>query len=381
MLEAWAYARFCFINAFQLATVCFLLLGGSWLWAGLALAVVFVLLDEVFEDRSEPSYRYPWLLNFLLYFNLPTLLFLSVVYAFHLSDADPLGLASIAEQILGIDLEAARASTSAFELVGAGLVVALFYGAAGINVAHELAHRTHSAVDQAVARWMLAFTFDTTFPIEHVNGHHRHVATKRDPASARRGEYIGAFILRSTIGCFTNAFKIEANRLEALGKSSWSLSNRALRGQAMSLVYVAGYYWLAGWTGVAVFLALAANGKAYLEAVNYIEHYGLVRVPGRPVEPRHSWDCYRSISTTFLYNLTRHSDHHVHSRKPYWGNRVEAGAPLMPSGYMLMILCAFVPPLWRRIANPRLADWDAKMASEAERELVRMRGWSIDRAA
>ena len=109
-----------------------------------------------------------------------------------------------------------RAATSTAELMGAGLIVALFYGAAGINAAHELSHRTNSTYDQAVGRWLLAFTFDTTFPIEHVGGHHKNVGTLADPATARRGEYVLAFVVRSTAGCFHNAFQIERDRLDML---------------------------------------------------------------------------------------------------------------------------------------------------------------------
>lgn len=373
MQSVWAYARYGFINAFQLALIGFMIMGGTWMWAGLALAMGFILLDEVFEDREDHVYRYPWLLNALLYLNLPSLLAISLVFAFSLGDGDPLGLAAMADGLFGGDLAARREATTVSELFVAGLVVALFYGAAGINAAHELSHRTQSPLDQAVARWMLAFTWDTTFPIEHVYGHHRYVGTEQDPATARRGEYIVAFMLRSTAGCFINAFKIENKRLSLLGKSAWSFSNRALRGQVMSMVYCGGYYWLAGWTGVAVFLILAANGKMYLEAVNYIEHYGLVRMPGRPVEPRHSWDCYKSVSTTFLYNLTRHADHHVNARKPFWQNDADVTAPPMPHGYMTMIASAFVPSVWQRLMAPRLAAWDTEHASDEEREWLRAR--------
>lgn len=374
MHSVWAYARYGFINGFQLALIGFMIMGGPWMWAGLVLAGGFILLDEVFEDRATRTYKYPWLFNALLYLNLPSLLAISVVFGFYLGERDPLGIAVIADTLVGVDLIARREAVSVYELFGAGLTVALFYGAAGINAAHELSHRTYSAVDQAVARWMLAFTWDTTFPIEHVYGHHRHVGTERDPATARRGEYILAFMLRSTVGCFINAFKIEHNRLTQIGKPVWSLSNRALRGQAMSLVYCLGFYWLAGWTGMAVFLALAVNGKMYLEAVNYIEHYGLVRISGRPVESRHSWDCYNSVSTTFLYNLTRHADHHIHSTKPYWHNRIEVGAMSMPHGYMTMILSAFLPSVWHRLMIPRLAFWDTHLASDEERAWLSKHG-------
>ena len=373
MRSVWAYARYAFINAFQLTFIGFLLLGGHWMWGGLLLAGGFILLDEVFQNTDERAYAHPWILNVLLYLNLPSLLAIGLVFAYHLSAGDPLGLEILASQGLGIDLAASREATSLVHLVPAGLIVALFFGAAGINAAHELSHRTENPVDQAVARWMLALTFDTTFPIEHINGHHKNVGTAQDPATARRGEYIVSFMVRSAAGCFANAFRFERKRLTALGKPVLSPSNRALRGQAMSLIYLAVVYWLSGWTGVAVFVLIGINGKMYLEAVNYIEHYGLVRVPGRPIKPRHSWDCYNSISATFLYNLTRHADHHVNSRKPYWHHLTSATAPHMPFGYMTMILAALMPTLWHRVTAPGLAHWDDCLASEEERLLLQGR--------
>ena len=377
MRSFWAHARYAFINVFQLAFIGFLLMGGPWMWAGLAIAGVFIAMDEHFEDRRGRDYAYPAVLRVLLYLNLPSLLAISVVFAFYVSDTDPLGLAAMAHQLFGMDLVANREATAAWELIPAGQGRRLEGQNPGINAAHELSHRTHSAMDQAVARWMLAPTCDTTFPIEHIYGHHKHVGTDRDPATARRGEYILSFMLRSTIGCFANAFALERARLAAMGKRNWSLSNRALRGQLMSLAFFAGVFWLSGWVGVVVFLALAINGKMYLEAVNYIEHYGLVRVPGTRIAARHSWDCYQAISTTFLYNLTRHADHHIHTRKSFWDASVDPGAVRMPHGYMLMIFATFLPPVWRRVTKPGLDHWDRHMASDKERRLVASKGWLL----
>ena len=71
-----------------------------------------------------------------------------------------------------------------FDMVGLVLMLGLLYGAAGINVAHELFHRVASPISVITGRWLLAFSWDTTFAIEHVYGHHIHVATAEDPATA-----------------------------------------------------------------------------------------------------------------------------------------------------------------------------------------------------
>lgn len=121
-----------------------------------------------------------------------------------------------------------------------------------------------------------------------------------------------------------------------------------------------------------------------LECVNYLEHYGLVRAPGSKVEPRHSWNSNAWMSSTVLYNLTRHSDHHAEGSKPFWRLRPLPDAPMLPTGYMGMILLALVPPLFRRVMEPRLRIWDRDHATAAERELARQAdlraGW-IERPA
>jgi alkane 1-monooxygenase len=377
MQSFFAHGRFVFLNLMQLCTAASVVFGGAQIWLGAIPFLVFLMLDEFASDQTAPGYRQTWFFNLLLYLNLPILIALSIIYAFFLSENDPLGLIGVADAVLGVDLEAQRQAATVPGLIAAGLAIALFYGAAGINVAHELVHRLDRPFDRTIGRWLLAFSLDTTFSIEHIYGHHINVGTDKDPATARRGEYIIPFIVRSTIGGIASAFELEAARLRRNGRSPWSLRNRALRGQFMSITYCVGFYWLAGWVGAVVFLSLALHGKAYLEAVNYIEHYGLVRVPGTKVAPRHSWDCYQTISTVFLYNLTRHSDHHVNARKPFWEQEVQAGAPRMPHGYMTMILAAFIPSLWNRITGPVLAVWDANSADAQERAVLSDRGWLI----
>ena len=150
----------------------------------------------------------------------------------------------------------------------------------------------------------------------------------------------------------------------------------------MTLAIGCGAWALAGWVGVGVFVLLAAQGKMYLELVNYVEHYGLMRVPGERVEPRHAWNCHHIISNAALYNLPRHSNHHMFASKPFWALEANAAAPLLPYGYKTMIVLALVPPLWRRVIDPRLRDWDARFATQAERELIdRQDSRTLERAA
>jgi alkane 1-monooxygenase len=202
------------------------------------------------------------------------------------------------------------------------------------------------------------------FCIEHVHGHHRHVATPADPASARRGENVFAFLLRSITGGLTSAWRIETARVRRLGDQAWSLRDRRLRMPLVAaLVYVAvGALW--GSAGVVIFFAQGAVAVTLLEVINYLEHYGLTRREIRPgtferVGPEHSWNSSHRISNQYLFNLARHSDHHYLASRPYEALRHfdEGQAPQLPAGYASMLMVALVPPLWFRVMNPLVDEW------------------------
>ena len=87
-----------------------------------------------------------------------------------------------------------------------------------------------------------------------------------------------------------------------------------------------------------IFLLCAFIAKSLLEVINYTEHYGLVRVPGKKVRPRHSWNSNSVMSSIFLYNVTRHSSHHEKASLKYWELYPYKGAPMMPYGYYLCFI-------------------------------------------
>ena len=105
-------------------------------------------------------------------------------------------------------------------------------------------------------------------------------------------------------------------------------------------------------------VAAGLLGRLFHELINYVQHYGLVRVENFPVKEHHSWDCYRTISNSLHYNLPRHSDHHMAATKDFWRLHAQQQAPMLPYGYQTMAFIALTPPLWRRIMRPLLADWD-----------------------
>lgn len=349
------------------------ILGGAWMWLGYLTTLAVIIGGDAIagDDLTQPSYRHTWLLNLALYGALPLLLLMLAPLAWMTgADGDWLGLGTLIGSVFGWDMQAARAHTGVFALWGGVMSAGLLVASAATNIGHELTHRTSNPFAQGVGRWMLAMTCDTSFSIEHVYGHHTHVCTPRDPATARRGENAWAFVIRSTVGQSIGAWRLERERLAKRGISVWSWCSRMPRGIAMSAVYFALFYWAGGITGLLVFLGTALWGRSLLEFVNYLEHYGLVRVPGTPVAPRHSWNSNKRLSAYTLYNLTRHSHHHAEGDSPFWKLKPYPDAPTLKHGYLTSISIAMVPPLWHRLMIPRLKLWDAHLATPAERALA-----------
>ena len=247
--------------------------------------------------------------------------------------------------------------------------VALFFGigvasgTVGINYSHELMHQKNR-LERWLADLLLASVLYSHFRSEHLLVHHRHVATPRDPVTARYNEGFHRFFPRVLWNCPQSALRAEAAMLARRNLPWWHLSNpfwryAALQGAMLTLAAAIG-----GWWGLALFAFQAFVAIWQLELVNYIEHYGLTRRhlgDGRyeHVQPRHSWNAAHRVSNWLLINLQRHSDHHYKPdrRFPLLQNHDEAAAPQLPFGYPLMTALAMVPPLWRRVMNPRVRAW------------------------
>jgi alkane 1-monooxygenase len=244
-----------------------------------------------------------------------------------------------------------------YEFIGLTTAMGIACGALGINVAHELGHRTKK-YEQIMAKMLLLSTLYMHFFIEHNRGHHKNVSTPLDPATSRLNESFYAFLPRTVFGSWLSAWKLEANRLKRKNLSLWNpINNEMLRFQIIQVLFVAAIYLVFGWIGAVGFIASSIIGFTLLEIVNYIEHYGLLRkqLPGgnyEKVKPHHSWNSEHELGRIFLFELTRHSDHHFNPGRKYQILRHFDKAPQMPTGYLAMIPLALIPPLWFKVMNP-----------------------------
>jgi alkane 1-monooxygenase len=245
------------------------------------------------------------------------------------------------------------------EMIAATISVGATTGAIGMTFAHELIHRRHG-YERVFGNILLATVTYPHFAIEHVKGHHRHVATPRDPATARLGESVYRFLPRSVMGGLISAWHIERRRLWEQEIRTWSRHNVMLRYACLELVIYVAIAVGFGPVAVAVFAGQSLVAIVVLEVINYVEHYGLLRKKAKPweyerVRAEHSWDSPNRISNWLLINIPRHSDHHMSVAKRYQTLELLPHAPRLPGGYGAMFLLALVPPLWFRVMNRRVA--------------------------
>jgi alkane 1-monooxygenase len=251
-------------------------------------------------------------------------------------------------------------TVTAFGLTWWGRTVSmgLMCGVLGINVAHELGHRT-TKFEQFFAKILLMTSLYPHFFIEHNYGHHKHVATADDPASARYNESLYVFWIRSIWGSYWHAWKIEGERLKRHKTPFFSLKNEMLRFTVYEVFFLVSIYIIFDQEVLFGFLVAALSGILLLETVNYIEHYGLSRkkittIRYENTTPSHSWNSNHILGRVFLFELSRHSDHHAYPHKKYQLLQTYSHSPQMPTGYPGMMLLSAIPPLWFWIMNTRL---------------------------
>jgi alkane 1-monooxygenase len=228
----------------------------------------------------------------------------------------------------------------------------------GINTGHELGHKKNT-LDRLAARLVLAVPVYGHFTMEHNVGHHAEVATPEDSASARFGESIYRFALREIPGGLRRGWRLECARLRRSGLAAWGWRNEILQSYAVSLGLYGCLIYAFGAAILPFLLLQAAWGWWQLTSANYVEHYGLLRAKGpdgryERCQPWHSWNANHTASNLVMFHLQRHSDHHAWAARHYQSLRHFDDVPQLPSGYFGMFLLAYLPPLWRRVMDPKV---------------------------
>ena len=236
-------------------------------------------------------------------------------------------------------------------------------GTVGINYSHELMHQK-GKLERWLGDILLAMVLYSHFRSEHLLVHHRHIGTPRDPVTARYNEGFHRFYPRVLRQSLISAFRAEKEKLARKDRRWTDAANPFWRYWALQAVMLLLAFLIGGWAGLGLFFVQAGTAIWQLELVNYVEHYGLTRKylgngKYEHVRPRHSWNSSQKASNWLLINLQRHSDHHYKPsrRFPLLQHHSQDSAPQLPHGYPVMTVAAMIPPLWRRIMNPKVRAW------------------------
>ncbi len=227
-------------------------------------------------------------------------------------------------------------ATGAANIAAMRILVGTSSCCSGLAVAHELLHRRDRCL-----RWMGRVLLWTVcydhFAWEHARGHHRRVGTLADPATARSGESFASFFHRSASGQWMNAWRMEGQRLQRYRGFAWALRHRVLHGLAIELGFLVLIINIYGMLALLVFLYQALAAIRMLEAVNYVQHWGMTR-QGAKSAGACAWTTDSWFTLHCFIGLSRHADHHDHVGKPCHRLRHREEGPRLPHGYFVMIM-------------------------------------------
>lgn len=356
-----------------IVTLLGVLAGGPFVWTGAILFLVGIVLDTVTMpfhpggagfDKNGDTNGIPALQNAVMYFMLPIFALLQVVMAWRIYQYVNPDMLITSDMFMGI-LPITNGITG-MELFGAALSTGIFAGI-GIIYGHELSHT--KGFSFVISRLMMGLSGSSHFSYAHVYNHHLELAHQDDPATSPRGRNIYHHFWLSHVGQSKFLYKMEKERLAKLGKPFLSLDNRWIRGYFMSLPTILLFTWVGGPIGIACMFLIWTISNFELEALNYMEHYGLIREKGQPIDYRHSWDNSTLFTSWFFIEIGRQGDHHDRGETHFW-ELDEVGSPDGRWGYFTEFVVALIPPLYHSVMKGKLATWDRDFASEGERQIA-----------
>ena len=174
-------------------------------YAFLVIPILDVLTGESKENLSEEDASYKktkWVFDLMLYLNIPIVFGLLFIFYSNI-------------QLYNYQV---------FEIVGLVLSAGILLATNGINVAHELGHRT-PYFERFFSKILYMPCLYMHFYIEHNFGHHLNVATPQDGASARFNQTLYSFWFTSVTRQYKSAWKIQIEMLNRQGLSFLSIKS------------------------------------------------------------------------------------------------------------------------------------------------------------
>lgn len=326
---------------------------------------LYILADNFLPSHEENlNQRFSWIYDLILLLHIPFSVIAMLLLFYHYNPSNS-ALAYFSQRMADLlpCIDKPQLSDSYGSLTGLVLAVGFMFGH-NTAVAHELMHRRNRFLYES-SRFLFGMCGDAQVVVSHIHSHHLKVATFDDPTSARRGETIYQFFIRAISGQYRDTWLFEKDRLEKKSTIRKVTGNQLVNGLLLSFFLLGIAFQLAGIWGLATYFLIMFIAKWLLESINYVQHYGLARVPGTRVNTWHSWESRGQGTATGLYNSLRHGGHHVNGTLPFWQLQV-GSAPIHKYGYMVAILAAMLPFLWFKYVVSGLSYWDEKLSNPDE---------------
>ena len=372
MSTIFANIKYLLAPSLILVTLAGVIAGGMLSWIGVALLGVGVVVDTILRKQASSSMHKddgstkasPTFQNLVMYMMLPVFVLLQLALAWRVYGF----MTGVPVEITAtwFGLIPVYSGITSLDLIGAVLSTGIFAGI-GIIYGHELSHCKGFAF--IISRMTMGLSGSAHFCYAHVYNHHLELASEDDPATAPRGRTIYGHYLLSYLGQSKFVFNMEKERLSRMGVSFISWQNRWIRGYLMSIPSAVLFFMAGGWIGIAALATVWVISNFELEALNYLEHYGLVRVKDQPIDYRHNWDNNTLFTSWFFIEIGRQADHHDRGETHFW-ELENVGAPNLGWGYFTIFALALVPPLWHWYMRKRLAAWDTHFATDEEKAIA-----------
>ena len=343
------YLRYYFPILLQASGLAGILAGGPWVWLGILQLPALAIVDGFSPYDARPRKAASELLM-----DVPLVVSVILGYA----------------MLVAVAVRASSPEVPGLELTGMIASAAWLTVVTILPSTHEFYHK------RVPWKYTLGFYsqilyLDLTRSVAHVIGHHLAVGTPADTDTSPRGMNMYAFVVHAAVGNVRDVIREERTALAKRGLPLWSIQGRVAKaGLAIVLLAVA-LFAIGGVRGMLAGLTVALLGRIWIEAFNYLQHVGIVRVPGSPVGKRHVWNHLSPLTRMTAFEITNHCDHHQDAYVQYFRMIPDLNGPLMPSAFVCFF-AAIVPPIWNRVVlQPRLREWDMRFATAAERELAR----------
>ena len=372
MSTIFANIKYLLAPSLILVTLAGVIAGGMLSWIGVALLGVGVIVDTILRKQSSSSMHKedgstkasPTFQNLVMYMMLPVFVLLQLALAWRVYGF----MTGVPVEITAtwFGLIPVYSGITSLDLIGAVLSTGIFAGI-GIIYGHELSHCKGFAF--IISRMTMGLSGSAHFCYAHVYNHHLELASEDDPATAPRGRTIYGHYPLSYLGQSKFLYNMEKERLSRMGVSFISWQNRWIRGYLMSIPSAVLFFMAGGWIGIAALATVWVISNFELEALNYLEHYGLVRVKDQPIDYRHNWDNNTLFTSWFFIEIGRQADHHDRGETHFW-ELENVGCPNTGWGYFVVFFIALVPPIWHWYMRKRLAAWDTHFATDEEKAIA-----------